>query len=245
MRPLHIEEPTEFGRNLDQTVDFSACDRTRGENRSKRLACILTTTVWLLLVGCGFAAVMFERTTPGTQGAPPSMWPDDSGFDRNEERPTLLLFAHPRCPCTRATLNELAHILVQAPTCMPARVVFYRPDSSDPAWTDTDIVRQARRLTGATVEWDDDGRLARRFDVRTSGHVLLFDPHGQLVFSGGITAMRGHEGINAGRTTIVNYARGEPPATPCTPVFGCSLLGSCRLDSKSDVKCRNPNSPSR
>jgi hypothetical protein len=71
---------------------------------------------------------------------------------------------------------------------------------------------------------DQGGVEARRFDVEGSGHVLLYAPSGKLLFSGGITPSRGHEGDNAGRSAIVSLIlRGHAPVDH-TPVFGCSLL---------------------
>ena len=39
----------------------------------------------------------------------------------------------------------------------------------------------------------------------TSGQTLLYDTKGHLVFSGGITGGRGHEGDNTGRESIEKY----------------------------------------
>ena len=50
---------------------------------------------------------------------------------------------------------------------------------------------------------DDDGAEARRFGAETSGQTLLYDEHGALLFSGGITGARGHAGDNAGRASLV------------------------------------------
>jgi hypothetical protein len=53
---------------------------------------------------------------------------------------------------------------------------------------------------------------------------------GSLVFSGGISDARGHEGDNPGRTALMAILTGGHPAAIRTPVFGCYLY------AESDVK---------
>jgi hypothetical protein len=83
--------------------------------------------------------------------------------------------------------------------------------------------RSAEAIPGVTVRADQDGNEARCFQAKTSGHVALYDVHGKLLFSGGITSSRGHSGDNAGRSAIMKLLKHEM-AVGETPVFGCSLL---------------------
>jgi hypothetical protein len=83
----------------------------------------------------------------------------------------------------------------------------------------------------------DDGSLARQLGAETSGYVALYDANGRLLFSGGITRSRGHEGESAGRRTICALLAGEVVADPKTPVFGCPLFAREQCDG-SDKSCR-------
>jgi hypothetical protein len=47
--------------------------------------------------------------------------------------------------------------------------------------------------------------------------VLSYDAAGTLRFSGGITASRGHEGANTGRTALTDLVRAVPSQHPSTP----------------------------
>jgi hypothetical protein len=209
---------------------------------------LLFVAFWFVGLIAGFGALLTEKATPGAADAPPAVWPDDCPLAHEADTPTLILFAHPRCPCTRATLKELALILAQAQHWAPVQVVFFRPESAGDNWTDTDIVRQAQALTGVKVAWDDVGSLAAQFGIRTSGHVLLYDRKGRLQFSGGITALRGHEGENTGRNALIDYGRSRPIRVSRTPVYGCSLTGKCdprpASASTTDPQCSLP-APSR
>jgi len=72
---------------------------------------------------------------------------------------------------------------------------------------------------------DQDAAVARSYSAATSGQTLLYDGKGNLLFSGGITAGRGHEGDNRGQQAVVGLIAGQPTAAlPMqTPVFGCPL----------------------
>src|SRR5882724_1733252 len=113
------------------------------------------------------------------------------------------MFAHPRCPCTRATLGELELVMARCEGLLNAHVVFIRPDSTTEDWPRTGLWRRAAAIRGVTVHSDDAGLEARRFGVETSGHTLLYDRRGHLLFQGGITAARGHSGDNPGRSALV------------------------------------------
>jgi hypothetical protein len=73
---------------------------------------------------------------------------------------------------------------------------------------------------------DVGGREAARYGIVTSGHVLLFDPSGARLFSGGITGSRAHEGDNDGAEAVVRLVMGSGPAVPAHPVFGCAVRDS-------------------
>jgi hypothetical protein len=74
-----------------------------------------------------------------------------------------------------------------------------------------------------TVATDENGIEAGRFGAETSGHTLVFYPSGTLVFSGGITASRGHAGNNAGENAVLAAITQRSFDLPRTSVFGCSL----------------------
>ena len=85
------------------------------------------------------------------------------------------------------------------------------------------------------VVFDPDGVEARRFGAETSGHTLLFGADGRLLFSGGITASRGHAGDNAGESAIVALVNNQTPTRTQTLVFGCSLAN--RTETEPTALC--------
>jgi hypothetical protein len=194
------------------------------DRRSRKSLILVTVSLcWLVLVCTGFAWLVRYEFSPGREGKAPDSWPEASRIEFATGRPTLLMFAHPRCPCTRASMAELARLMAWCPDKARVVVSFFRPKGGEQDWTQTDLWRSASSLPGVTVDWDEGGVEARRFHSETSGQVLLYDIRGRLMFEGGITSSRAHEGDNAGRSALVAILNGDALNSPRTPVFGCSI----------------------
>ena len=183
---------------------------------------------WVVAVSCGLGVMLNYENTPGPIGAVAQSWPG-SRIHRAPGRATLVMLAHPHCPCSRASVGEIAQIMAHAQGPVAAYVLFLKPEGSGADWEKTDLWQSAAAIPGVTALADGDGAEARRFGVETSGHTLLFDPQGRLLFSGGITGSRGHSGDNAGRSAIVSLLNNQPVARAQTSVFGCSLEDSKQM----------------
>ena len=165
----------------------------------------LLVGAWVLLVCVGFAWLIRYKTTPGeVDGRPPQSWPAESRVRPQPGRANLLLFAHPRCACTHATVSELARLMPMVADRVSVTVVVVRPSGVDAEWDDTELVRRIATIPGARVEQDDDGVEAHRFHAVVSGMTVLYDATATLRFAGGITSSRGHEGDSFGRRRILD-----------------------------------------
>ena len=143
------------------------------------------------------------------------------------------MLAHPHCPCTAASVGELAQIMARLQGKVAAYVLFVKPKEAGRDWDDTSLRRSAEAIPGVNVVFDPDGVEARRFGAETSGHTLLFAADGRLLFSGGITASRGHAGDNAGERAIVALVNNQTPARTQTLVFGCSLANRAKTEPQA------------
>ena len=155
---------------------------------------------------------------------PVTFFPGSSAVRLVSDKLTLVLFAHPHCPCTRASLHELEGLLKGTRNRVSVTVVFTIPDGVPADWEQGDLWNSATSIPGLRVIRDQGGREAQRFAVKGSGHVLLYTPSGRLLFSGGITESRGHEGDSVGRSAVVSFILNGHASVSQTPVFGCSLL---------------------
>ena len=178
--------------------------------------------LWALAIGVGFAIVTDYSVRPSQPAQVLPHLPAETLSEAQKKRPTLLLFAHPQCPCTRASIAELARLLAHHRGQVNVQVLFYHPLTQPREWVEAELWQQAKKLPNVVVSTVGELDL-RRFGVSTSGQSLLYDAAGKFVFSGGITSARGHEGDNTGRSAISTYLQtGEIP-TAQTPVFGCAL----------------------
>ncbi|MBI3298851.1 MAG: RedB protein [Elusimicrobia bacterium] len=183
----------------------------------------LAAAAWFAAALGGFLALNRYQAAPGAAGETPPRWPAESRLSPAADRPTLVMLAHPQCPCTRSSIGELAWIMIRAKGRVSAFVLFLQPDGKPRAWVETDLWRAAARIPGVQALADAGGAEARRMGAETSGQTLLFDAAGRLLFSGGITGARGHPGANAGRDAVLAALLdgGTPRGT--TQVFGCAL----------------------
>ena len=117
---------------------------------------------------------------------------------------------------------------------MGVHVLFVKPEGFEEDWEKTDLWQSALMIPGVHVSVDDKGIEAERFGSQTSGQAILYGADGQLLFSGGITAARGHEGDNEGRETIVALITTGAAERRETPVFGCPLFEETINDEQKD-----------
>jgi len=191
--------------------------------RNSRTVFLLACVVWLVAVGYGLRLVWTYENSPGRSGTPPTAWPTESAIKRTPGLPTLVLFIHPHCPCSRATIGELAILMARSQSVVNANTVFVKPAGFE-GWEKTDLWSSAADIPGVKLSVDENGVEANRFQSETSGQIALYSAQGKLLFSGGITGSRGHSGDNDGRTAIQSLLAGDKAAGTKTPVFGCPLV---------------------
>ncbi|HEX8649715.1 MAG TPA: hypothetical protein VF708_02665 [Pyrinomonadaceae bacterium] len=192
--------------------------------KKQKLVLITTSAAWLLMIGAGLWFLWKYESTPGMAAAAPAEWPAESHLRLAVGSATLVMLAHPHCPCTRASIGELARVMTQAQEHVTAYVLFVKPANFSEDWEKTDLWASAAAIPGVSVVRDDEGVEASRFHAATSGQTLLYDREGKLLFSGGMTSARGHAGDNAGRTAIVSLLNMNEAEQSTTPVFGCPLF---------------------
>lgn len=198
----------------------------------------------MVLVGC-FALWQYAATA-GVIGEAPSRWPSTPAAGIVASPPgtaNLLMFAHPRCPCTRASVAELESLARRSG--QPATVVFWSPprrqmsDDQWAQWAGSDLIQLAEQSANLRVVLDPGRTITDAFDARTSGTVLVYDGSGSLRFRGGITSGRGHEGTNQAQAAILAWLKQSDSlqqtgslqqtiehsnlAIETFPVFGCEI----------------------
>lgn len=193
--------------------------------------------VWFVSVAFGFSTMMIHDTKPSQEAAAPlTMYKEEAQLadDRNF---TMVVFLHPRCPCSVATLDCLDRLLARPENAKKMRAVVYLvcPPGTDRDWA-APLYEKCKTLPSARIAFDDCGRTANKYGARSSGQVLLYSPQGELVFSGGLTNARGQFGESGAELAIQEIISRKSTTTVGQsffrhPVFGCALLNSpCRVD---------------
>jgi len=187
-----------------------------------RPAWLLALLLWLGLIVGGYAWLLRYSFAAGKASASPHTIPSSVASQPPSARPQLFLALHPRCPCSRATLSELAKILSRAPKACDVTVLMYKPAAEPDRWMEGALFDKCRQMS-CRVRPDPDGRLAGSLGSLTSGGVVLYDGKGRLRYQGGITASRAHEGDNAGKQAVIEILRGQRDSQKSMPVFGCPI----------------------
>jgi hypothetical protein len=183
----------------------------------------VTIVAWagsILLLG---RVLLNYENTPGQPGTPSRYWPTGSHIYRPAGKYALVMLVHPDCPCSEASLSELERLLAQLHGKLTGFVVFGRPASKEEDVQTTKLWKRASAIPDVTTLYDAGSREIERFRGEVSGYTMLYDPSGRLMFHGGITGARGHEGDNAGRDSVIRLVGGESHEEATSPVFGCSL----------------------
>jgi len=178
---------------------------------------------WACATVFGARELLKYESAAGDIGKITAHWPASSSIQPAADRPTLVMFAHPQCPCTRASVAELGSIVAHTQNKVRVFVLFYTPQNSAAGWMNTPLRRDIEQIAGVTIIPDPEGVEAQRFGAETSGHAFLFDRDGHLLFNGGITSSRGHAGENVGEDSIVSLINERSASQRATLVFGCSF----------------------
>lgn len=180
--------------------------------------------LWLAAAIIGLWRLEVFNSTPGAAADAPPRWPQGAAIARAVGAPTLLMFVHPQCACSRASIAELARLMASANGhALHVAVVVLSPPDTTESWRRSDLWQSAAAIPGVTVLEDPSGRESRRFGAVTSGQTVLYSADGALLFSGGITPARGHAGDSAGRQRILALLDAAGSDATQTAVFGCPL----------------------
>jgi hypothetical protein len=197
-----------------------------------------SSLLWIGLLSAGLRTIARYDNAPGHPGEPPAVWPAASRVEKSISRYALIVMAHPKCPCTRATLAELERLLVRVPDRVRTSVVFSEPGASEEEVRESELWRSAAAIPGVSVLYDPHGVETAKLGGRVSGHTVLYTSRGDLVFSGGLTSSRGLQGESTGTRAILNSIAEGRNVFVRTPVFGCSLRDPDAEELKNDPAWR-------
>ncbi|MDB5347281.1 MAG: hypothetical protein JWP89_5658 [Schlesneria sp.] len=194
---------------------------------------------WFAAVAGGLLYFNNYETTPGSTRPSPDRWPTAGAVPFSQGKVNLVVFAHPRCPCTRASLAELKSLLKDCPAPVSTHILFWVPPNASSPWTTSDLWEQARAIADVQLVADEGGQQAHCFGATTSGHLMIFAPDGTRLYSGGLTNGRGRVGNDSGLAAIRTLIIQQQPLPAETAVFGCPLFNSPSSENGTEL-CQKP-----
>jgi hypothetical protein len=192
--------------------------RGRRESITESGRLVPVVAAWLGL--CAVVCLAFGRSDarPATASpAPERIEGHESGT------PTLVVFLHPYCPCSKATLDMLDSLLRDASIAVSIVVYLDVPDETPWDAVSATVRQRVSAWRDVTVVPDPGARVAKHFGASASGTVLLYSTAGRLRFAGGVTPGRGRRGPSASLESLGVRLRNDhsPPAEAA--VYGCAL----------------------
>ncbi|WP_437230484.1 hypothetical protein SH661x_001992 [Planctomicrobium sp. SH661] len=199
----------------------------------RRILLAVVLSLWGIGLACGAYYINNYTNTPDPVGVAPPVWPSESTLPRKPDQATLVMFLHPGCPCSRASLWELEELKTQLPPDVGIDLVMVADPDHAEDWRQTPLQKQAAEIPDAQIVQDVGGLQSNLFHAATSGETFLYSATGELLFHGGITAARGHMGDAPGQDAILEVLKNPRHKTIGCSVFGCQLANHSTSSSES------------
>ena len=151
-------------------------------------------------------------------------WPSDSQLEKKDAY-HLVMFLHPGCGCSKASLAELSRLMADQSE-LSAQIIFMKSAKLEKLFSENSLVNQAKLIPRSKIFYDQDGAEALRFGAETSGLTHLYKKS-ELLFAGGLTMARGHEGESVGKNAILSHLKHQE-AEKKSLVFGCDIFGKLK-----------------
>ena len=154
----------------------------------KRIAKPILFLSWLIVAITGFILMVRYANVAGAVTLTPVQWPATNPVPFQAGKPNLVVFLHPKCSCSRATLTELDRLMLDIGDRVNVSIVFVKPTDKSIDWAKSDNWKRAKSIPGLHAFFiDQENKIAEAFGAETSGFTMLYSASGNLVFSGGIT----------------------------------------------------------
>ncbi len=215
-------------RSTASNTDLRKDSDTAREQKPWRKTAFISLLVvayglWAALLFTGHVVLFEYEMTEGPLANSKRIFPEKSSVQLTHGRQNIILFLHPACPCSAASVDEFRDLMREGEKDSVGKVVFFMPPDQESEWSLLPLISSVKRIPNVSIVYDTNGAESDLFGATTSGHVFIYDSRGVLQFSGGITGSRGHTGDNKNFEIAKNTIIARNPKYATTPVFGCSL----------------------
>jgi hypothetical protein len=202
----------------------------------------MKSLIRLLFAGAAAFAVLGvtrAATAQVGQAAPDFTLTDISGqrhsLSEFKGKTVVLEWVNPECPFVMKHYDQTGNIPKTQKAATSDGVIWLQINSGHPgAQGDYDAAQvaawQKRNQVASTAYFrDQDGRVGKLYDARTTPHLFIIDSAGTLVYAGGIDSIRSSRPADINKATnYVNAALGDlkagrPVRTKNSQPYGCSV----------------------
>ena len=188
------------------------------------LKVIIITLIWLALFATAYY-VLLKYDFKTTDNKLKTMT-QATQLKISEQKPTLIAFLHAKCPCSKASIHEINRLLASHSKELKTIFVFGKEEGLNLDWVkESDLYKEAQQMP-VEIIIDTNNQEAKAFKAQTSGKVFLISPQRKILFQGGVTASRGHEGDNLGINAIQDILNGKEAKVDFQPSFGCLIYAN-------------------
>lgn len=194
----------------------------------------------LLVAAVAAAASVFAFAAPEVGSPAPDFTLTDingqtHALSQFKGKTVVLEWVNPECPFVVKHYEKSGNIPATQAAAVKDGVVWLTINSGHPgAQGDYDKGKveawaKANKFAGTAYFRDQDGKVGKLYDARTTPHLFVIDPAGTLVYAGGIDDIRSsNPGDIAKATNFVNAAladlkAGRKVAKPVSTPYGCSV----------------------
>lgn len=205
---------------------FSECDRRLSLARNLWIL----FGVWLAVIAGVFLFIFWHDITPsGRLAERQTLNTVANGnlqtaletLNLNPDQLSVLVFIHPECPCTPASLRTLSRLVDECTADFDLQILV--ASYGDTNSLQSTNARLAEAIPKATVQPDPNGTIAQSLDAHVSGTICVVAPNNNLLYLGGLTNSRGCETIGPHFQIIKQVIQNRWSAAVTTSVYGCDL----------------------
>lgn len=199
----------------------------------KRLITLLTTAVALGAAALAHATLEVGKPAPDFKLT--NLDGQSVSLSSFKGKTVVLEWVNPDCPFVQKHYVKTANMQNTQKAALADGAVWLQINSAAPGKEGDYDVAQAKawqRRVGANVTAycrDQDGKVGRLYDARTTPHLFIISPDGTLVYQGGIDSIRSTKesdipkAINYVKTALAELKAGKPITHASTKEYGCSV----------------------
>src|SRR5687768_13393663 len=103
---------------------------------------LLAFLIWWALIVGGYGLLFRYSFAVGKASPAPRSIPSSLAASVPLMKPQLFVALHPHCPCSRATVSELAKILTRATNSSDVTLLIFKPANEPDAWMEGTLLDQ-------------------------------------------------------------------------------------------------------